>query len=61
MFGELIRKFVHLARQTRFEEDFDAEIQFHLETRISDLESGGLSKAEAAAQARTARLSFTAH
>ena len=52
MFGEIIRKVVHLTRQTRFEEDFDAEIQFHLETRIEDLESEGLSKAEAVAQAR---------
>ena len=52
MFGEIIRKCVHLTRQTRFEEDFDAEIQFHLETRIADLESEGLSKAEAVAQAR---------
>jgi putative ABC transport system permease protein len=52
MFGEIIRKVVHLTRRTRFEEDFDAEIQFHLETRIADLESEGLSKEDAMAQAR---------
>jgi predicted permease len=52
MLGEIIRKVVHLTRQTRFEEDFDAEIQFHLETRIADLESEGLSKGDAMAQAR---------
>jgi len=52
MFGEIIRKFVHLTRRARFEEDFDAEVQFHLETRIADLQSEGLSKEEAIGRAR---------
>jgi hypothetical protein len=52
MFGEIIRKFIHLTRMSRFEEDFAAEIQFHLETRIADLENEGLSKEQAVAQAR---------
>ncbi len=52
MFAQIIRKLAHLIRSGRFEEDFDAEIQFHLETRIEDLERGGLSKEHAVAQAR---------
>ena len=52
MFGEIIRKFVHLTRRNRFEQEFAAEIQFHLETRIADLEGEGLSKEQAVAQAR---------
>jgi putative ABC transport system permease protein len=52
MLREIIRKLVHLTRRARFEEDFDAEIQFHLETKIADLENEGLSKEQAVAQAR---------
>lgn len=52
MFGEIIRKFAHLTKRARFEKDFDAEIQFHLESRIADLEREGLSKEQAVAQAR---------
>ena len=52
MFGEIIRKVVYLTRRTRFEEDFAAEIQFHVDTRIADLEREGLSEEQAVAQAR---------
>ena len=52
MFGEIIRKIVHLTTRTRFEEDLAAEIQFHVETRIAELESEGLSKEQALAQVR---------
>src|SRR4029079_7887722 len=53
MFAPIIRKLAHLTRRDRFEEDLDTEIRFHLESRIADLESGGLSKADASAQARS--------
>jgi len=53
MFAPIIRKLAYLTRRDRFEEDLDTEIRFHLETRIADLESGGLSKADASAQARS--------
>src|SRR6185369_13878608 len=52
MFGAFLRKIGHLSKRNSFEEDLDAEIQFHLETRIADLQSEGLSKEEAMAQAR---------
>ena len=52
MFGEIIRKLGHLTKRTRFEEDLAAEIQFHLETRIADLENEGLSRESAVSQAR---------
>src|SRR5690242_18541458 len=52
MFAELFRKLAHLTRRSRFEEDFDAEVRFHLETRIADLQSEGLSRDAATARAR---------
>jgi putative ABC transport system permease protein len=52
MFAQIIRKLAHLIRRSRFEEDFDAEVRFHLQSRIEDLERGGLSQDQAAAQAR---------
>ncbi|HEV8416824.1 MAG TPA: ABC transporter permease [Bryobacteraceae bacterium] len=52
MFAQILRKLAHLTRPGRFEEDFDAEIQFHLETRIENLEREGLGKEQAVAQAR---------
>ena len=47
MFAQILRKLAHLTKLGRFEEDFDAEIQFHLETRIEALEREGLSKEQA--------------
>lgn len=52
MFGEFLRRLSHLTNRRRFEEDFDAEIVFHLDARIAELERNGLSHAEAAARAR---------
>jgi len=52
MFPQIIRKLAHLTRLGRFEEDIDAEIRFHLETRIENLEREGLGKEQAVAQAR---------
>ena len=52
MFADIFRKLAHLTRRSRFEEDFDAEIRFHLEARIADLLSEGLSQEAASARAR---------
>ena len=52
MLAEILRKLVHLATRTGFEADLAAEIQFHLETRIAELENEGLSKEQAVSQAR---------
>ena len=52
MFAKIFRKLAHLTRRSRFEEDFDAEVRFHLETRIADLQSEGLSQEAATARAR---------
>ncbi|MBZ5626059.1 MAG: ABC transporter permease [Acidobacteriia bacterium] len=49
---EWINRLRHLVRGSRFEGDLDGEIRFHLETRSAELESLGLSRSAAQAQAR---------
>src|SRR5262245_40117748 len=49
---ELLRKIFYLGRRSRFEDELDTEVQFHLDTRASELQRAGLSAADAQAQAR---------
>jgi predicted permease len=49
---ELIRRLSRRAEGRSFGEDLDAEIQFHIDARTEELESIGMSHADAAARAR---------
>ena len=49
---EVIQRVGHLFNRRRFETELDAEIQFHLEARADELESAGLTRPAALAQAR---------
>ena len=48
----LLRRIAYLGRRSRFDAELDAEIQFHLESRIDELERSGMSRPAALAQAR---------
>jgi predicted permease len=50
--NEWINRIRHLGRRSGFEGEIEDEIRFHLETRVSELESAGLSRTDATAQAR---------
>lgn len=52
MLTELFHRVSYLFRRGRFENDLDAEMQFHLEARADELEAGGLPRRAAMAQAR---------
>lgn len=52
MFRELIRRIGYLGRRARFDAEFGTEVEFHLGERAAELESEGLSRQEAVAQAR---------
>ena len=49
---ELWRRIWYLARRSRFQSELSDELRFHLECRIEELESKGVSGAAARAQAR---------
>jgi len=49
---EWINRLRYAGRRTRFEDEFDDEIRFHLETRAAEIEQTGLSHNDALAQAR---------
>jgi len=49
---ELVNRIRHLGRRAGFEGELDDEIRFHIETRVAELESSGLSRSDAMAQAR---------
>src|SRR5262249_33376596 len=45
-------RLAHLTGRRRFEEDLEAELDFHLQTRAGELESAGLTRRAALSQAR---------
>jgi len=52
MLTEWMQHLSYLFRRGRFDEELDAELQFHLETRADELEAGGIARPDAMAQAR---------
>src|SRR5206468_3142457 len=52
MITEFLQRLSYLIRRRRFDDDLDAELQFHLESRADELEAGGLTRTAALAQAR---------
>src|SRR5437763_5172380 len=52
MITELLQRLSYLAGRRRFDNDLDAELQFHLETRADELEAAGLTRSAALVQAR---------
>ena len=49
---ELGRRLAYLGRQTNFDRELDAEIEFHIQTRADELEKAGVARTEALHQAR---------
>jgi predicted permease len=49
---EFLRRIARIGRRARFDNDLDAEIQFHIEARADELIESGAPRAEALAQAR---------
>ena len=52
MLPDLLNHLRYLLRRCRFDDELDAEVRFHLETRADELEAKGLMRAAALAQAR---------
>ncbi|HEY2013372.1 MAG TPA: ABC transporter permease [Bryobacteraceae bacterium] len=52
LWREALRRLAYLGRRTRFDEDLDAEVEFHIETRADELEQSGLPRRDALIQAR---------
>jgi predicted permease len=52
MLTELMNRVRYLLGRSRFDDELDAEIRFHLEARAAELEAEGLAPAAALAQAR---------
>lgn len=50
--SEWLNRLLHLGRRTRFDDELDDEIRFHIETRVRALEAEGLSASAALIQAR---------
>ena len=46
-----MRRLLYYLRRRRFDRELEAEIQFHLEARVEELERSGLSSGDARAQA----------
>jgi len=49
---EFLRRIARSGRRARFDDDLDAEIEFHIEVRADELIESGAPRAEALAQAR---------
>ena len=49
---EFLRRLLYLRRGSRFHEELDQEIEFHIETRTDELEQSGVPRLEAIARAR---------
>src|SRR5712691_870037 len=49
---ELLRRLLYLRRGSRFHDELDQEIEFHIETRADELEQSGVPRFEAVARAR---------
>jgi predicted permease len=52
MLTELIHRLTHFFGRRRFENDLDAEMEFHLQTRADELEASGMTRSAALVQAR---------
>jgi predicted permease len=52
MITDLLRRLSYLMRRGRFDEELDAEVRFHLESRADELEARGMARKDALAQAR---------
>jgi predicted permease len=52
MLTELRNRLSYLLRRGRFDDELDAELQFHVETRADELQATGLDRKAAVAQAR---------
>src|SRR5690242_20658663 len=49
---EWLRRLRHLRRQSQFDRELEEEIRFHIECRADELQTNGLSRRDAMAQAR---------
>src|SRR4051794_28967257 len=52
MITDLLQRLAYLPGRRGFDNDLDAELQFHLETRADELEAAGLTRSAALVQAR---------
>jgi predicted permease len=52
MFTEIRNRLSYLLGRRRFDEELDAELRFHLDTRADEIEASGMTRAAALAQAR---------
>jgi predicted permease len=52
MLTELLQRISYLFRRRRFDDDLDAELQFHLDARADELVAGGMTRPAALVQAR---------
>ena len=44
---EWINRVHHVGHHSRFEDDLDVEVRFHIESRAAELQGSGLSRADA--------------
>jgi predicted permease len=51
-FSEWINRLRYLGRRSRFEDDLDIEVRFHIDSRAAELQASGLSRTDAIAKAR---------
>lgn len=52
LWKETLRRLAYMGRRRRFEEELDAEVRFHIETRAEELQQSGLPRRQAQAQAK---------
>ena len=52
LWKETFRRLTYLGRRGRFDDELDAEVQFHIETRAEELEQSGMPQRAALSQAR---------
>jgi predicted permease len=52
LWSEIVRRVAWLGRRSRFERELEEEMQFHIESRVEELEREGLSRDEALWKAR---------
>ncbi len=49
---EWINRVRHFGHRSRFEDDLDVEVRFHIESRAAELQASGLSRTDAMTRAR---------
>jgi len=49
---ETLRRIAWLGHRARFDDELDAEVEFHIETRADELERGGMERSQALLEAR---------